>query len=222
MRILLKSSIVCTLFLFFGLQAQSLDSNTFMTARQAELERYGRLLFNVDFADGHWTHRPLSGCSLFTHHAFAVYERTERSSTDRFLVIYNLNTPPARSMDRPWEGGIVAAHLGSEWGTSSGTRPDEAELIVFFNRVLADERHTLHSTSALPASAELADCFTELAGEFNMRNKPSDQANVSASGPPISNIVSPIKSSSAMKRFQVIHFDRHGLIEDAHVSVAID
>ena len=212
--------IVPILLLAFAIPAQTPSpQDDFITSRQAELRQYGKSLFHVDFGDGKWTYRTLQVCSSFPHHAFSLFERPSTSGADRFLVTYNLESPPAKSKDRPWQGGIVAAPLSSAWGTSSGARPDEVNLLPLFNHLLAEERHQL-SGAVEWGSPEVAACFAAIAGEEALPPLGASDARKSFEPPlPISSISFQVRSSGAIKRSQLVLFDKRGFIEKAEVQL---
>ena len=212
-----------TLLLFFAPAQTPQSSEDFIASRRGELTQYGKLLFRIDLSDSHWMRRTLQGCASFPHQAFVVYERAIPTGTDRFLVIYNLNSPPAKSEDRPWQGGISAIPLDSGWGSANGARPDEALLMTLFNRVLAEERRSALQTSKLQASQPIAWCFLSLAGEEALPStdhsvkREDEDANL-----PLSGIIVPVRSSGRLKRFQVLSFDRRGFLEAASIASAAE
>ncbi len=195
----------------------------FIASRQSEVERMAEIFYNTHLDTGNWTKHDLPECSVLPHHAFVRFDSTAvNGAPASFLAIYDLNHPPARSKDQPWQGGITFVRVRPHQQSRQDTGPSPDYLIVAFNRALKQERAV---TSARPPSSvtdaqAIASCFIGISD--NTPETPiASESSAPYETPPlrISGLLIPLTGSSTLTRTQYINFDKDGLILEAGVSV---
>jgi hypothetical protein len=183
------------------------------------------MLYGFRMDQAGWTHRPVDVCPAFSHHAFARYDRMDRGGlVESVIAVYTLDTGPARSMSKPWQGGIVLLPLfGTGHGDGTPVIESPATMTVF-NHVWADELRRAGQGSTFPGLSweGLADCYVRLGNEQPVVNQ------TPASGIPepaidlksgrIDGELIPLASSGNKSRSLHLQFDTNGLITEAEVT----
>ena len=209
-----------------GYSQNAPSAEAIIDSRQAEVASLGQMLYGIDVHRGTWVHHEAAICPPFTHHAFARYDRTDGDhAASSFIAIYSLDTPPAPSLKKPWQGGIVLLPLVEYHAGTPIPAIERATTILIFNHVWQDELKKSSHPSQFPGLswAGLADCFIAFANE---QPKPFDEiqdsrgkeASIDLKGQPISNILVPLVARGPNSRAVSIGFDTHGLISSSSVS----
>jgi hypothetical protein len=201
---------------------QDAAANGLIEARQAEVGRLG-VLYGISLNVGAWTHQQVAVCPAFTHHVFARYDqRGSGGATASFIAIYDLDTGPAKSLNRPWEGGIALLPLyGVHWGEKSFPI-ERKETMNVFNRVWADELQRSGSVAFSGLSwPGLADCYARLANEEPVRNTEVGDVgspSINLKGEQVSAVLITVKGSDKVSRVAHLEFDLRGQVTRVDVN----
>ena len=213
------SPMAFSLLLSVTAAAQSfISGDALIDSRQAEVAQLALLNYNFKIAPGAWTHHQVSLCPTFNDLVFARYEHTNKDgSLAAFFAIYTPGIPPAKSPDKPWQGGILLLPLYGIFPKEQDPVLSRKETRTTFNHLWANE---LHRDPHLSADA-LADCYIHLADDHAL---PPDPAATSATPPPpadppvrIDSELIPLQPAGPKPRYLYLQIDPEGLVADAQL-----
>jgi hypothetical protein len=186
-------------------------SHDFIAARQSEVERMAELLYATHLNDGSWTRQEISHCQVFPHHAFARFDSAAvHGITAHFLAVYDLDHPPAHSLNKPWLGGVKLLLLNSRRLQDQDAGPLEPALIGVVNQLLLQEH--VRNTPAV------ARCFVALSGEEPVPTTAApDQLAVTP--PAVDSVLTSLVSEPSVVRTESIVFDAKGQLTSATIDV---
>ena len=193
------------------------SGSALIESRQAEVRQLGMMLYGINLDRGSWVHQQAPICPAFSHHVFARYDRRTSAGVDySFMAIYNVDIPPAKSLMRPWQGGIVLVPL-----VGPGPAVERAGTITTFNHVWSDELQRSGHPDSFPGITwgGLADCYLALANEQRgprVETGPvDDPSGIDLKKLPVHSVLVPLQPIGPRSRSVSIEFDGHGLITSA-------
>lgn len=207
-----------------AVKGQAATADTIAT-HQAEIIRLGQTFYHINLQDAGWTQHEVSPCPAFSHYVFAEFDHTSPSGEDlRFLAIYRLNHPPAKSSAHPWEGGAQLIPLDAHLPNKENLGYDEQTRVNLFNHILTDEEKIggkINPPLGMTQS-ELAECFVRFSGENARKAPPNPELppeDKAAQKLHFDDVLIPLDGPGTLARAQYIRFDKQGLIVEATVKV---
>jgi hypothetical protein len=186
------------------------QQNQIVDARQPEVARLGDLFYRVNLDGPQWTRKPLTPCAAWTHHAFALFSAKDPATQGSpFLAVYSLDHPKAKSLDRPWEGGVILVRLDNLGRGQPAI--DESTQVTLFNRILAEERAKATSSTPQIDPQTIASCYLRMTGEKQKENITADPKRFA--GYRVDSMLIPVQAAPATTRTQFLRFDNTGLVE---------
>lgn len=207
MRCLVALSLLLNCLPFY---AQAKPAPAIIAARQPEVIQLGKMLYRVDLSEPDWKQQIIFPCPAFIHHAFAKFEaRDVALRNETYLAIFNLEKSPARSIERPWEGGVILLRLHHE--PDGKSMLDENNLVSVFNQMLRGE---VISGKGGGDRLQAAKCFAAMTGEVLAEGIPDSQGDL-----PFNVIFMGLVSPSDSTRTLRIKFAGDGSIQEASIRI---
>jgi hypothetical protein len=201
----------------------SMPGSALVASREAETTQLGRLIYRVRFDDGSWTHQQVDVCPAFTHYSFARYtQKTPDSDNPFFLAVYALDSSPARTLGKPWQGGILLLDGGGLRKRKARPLAEQKETMRVFNRIWEDELSRSAKPGTFPTLSwsALADCYANFAG-LQPRNIAQDQLSKTTINPktdPVNGALVLLQSSGPTDLSLTLTFDRSAQITYASIN----